>query len=880
MLRPPHCKPIVAINCCNAQALHVPPLAASQPAPQRPVAMETVKAVDVALCVLLRAYLCPDESDPAATSDLHPLFGQALLHEIRRREETHSPSLIQLLQHGHVCPGAEEGSTAAAYFVTIKSAVGQHLSGLELPDDLVGLFTSLRDSVINQCTSAPAESEGEGADASSAMGLYLRMCYARYTAMPFEAVCSLLSDVQAYFDAAVAVLQGQPAPHVEPTLKPGPQLELFLNDRLVDMAHSIGRLPQADIERPLVKLEAAAPRLPRTHLARHFSSLHHRDSAAALDHLHRFFDRTLHTSQPAGGAPGAGAGAGASHAASAGAGQAEEAAARERGRLQAAALTLGSMHAQLGHVEEALQALNETVRIAQQASDDTCLAHALALLCLVMGATTPGTITSVSQLPGASPAAAHHSQLGQLLRRCLRRSEELQLPHLVAYSRLALARFQLLHPHQPPPAAGTDDGSGAAAAGAAGSGGSGSSPPCSSSVAVAAALRDTAHLHMATRLAASTPAVPPLASGAASARVLRGVGDLFTSTASLFAPSMAGMQSSAATEVEHLAAGAHLLQAAAWELRGSRQLSQAHSLACLAGSGGVARAEEQCTAFAQLATSVVAAHGYQAAQQVLAAADERFPLGQSRVLAAARLAIAHDRALHRLDLHAAMDLAAQMAALASPTDSTDMGLRLEAEERVARTLLAAGRVDEAVQAAQSLFAAAVATGQALHTTRLLLLLARAHQQAGSPLTALPYALTAIDHARQLHADMLAAEAAVLMARLWCDMGPQHAQHAQQELEAALPIILAHGSLELQAAAQTALAEAVMAQHTGADGLRRDAEVLGLLEDAQRLSLQLEDRGAAAHSAYLQALVHDGLGQGGLRDAGAASFATLIQPVLA
>jgi hypothetical protein len=57
-------------------------------------------------------------------------------------------------------------------------------------------------------------------------------------------------------------------------------------------------------------------------------------------------------------------------------------------------------------------------------------------------------------------------------------------------------------------------------------------------------------------------------------------------------------------------------------------------------------------------------------------------------------------------------------------------------------------------------------------------------------------------------------------------------------------------------------------------------VLGLLEDAQRLSLQLEDRGAAAHSAYLQALVHDGLGQEGLRDAGAASFATLIQPVLA
>lgn len=101
---------------------------------------------------------------------------------------------------GHVCPRAEEGSTAAAYFVTIKSAVGQHLSGLELPDDLVSLFTSLRDSVINQCTSAPAESEGEGADASSAMGLYLRMCYARYTAMPFEVGGTLLAGAASALD--------------------------------------------------------------------------------------------------------------------------------------------------------------------------------------------------------------------------------------------------------------------------------------------------------------------------------------------------------------------------------------------------------------------------------------------------------------------------------------------------------------------------------------------------------------------------------------------------------------------------------------------------------------------------------------------------------
>lgn len=79
------------------------------------------------------------------------------------------------------------------------------------------------------------------------------------------------------------------------------------------------------------------------------SSLHHRDFSSALDHLHRFFDYT----QAEGGLAGA-------QPAGAGGLARDEAAARSR--LQSAALSLGAMHAQLGHVEEAMQALNETVR--------------------------------------------------------------------------------------------------------------------------------------------------------------------------------------------------------------------------------------------------------------------------------------------------------------------------------------------------------------------------------------------------------------------------------------------------------------------------------------------------------------------------------------
>ena len=202
--------------------------------------MEAITPYDVALCVLLRAYLCPDESDPSPHSPLHASFGAALLQEIRRHDAVEAPSLFELLQrlqvgraacrqpppaaasptcptllpqpamHGlahalachqhlqaHICPDTDDEQSVEyrQYFVAVKDSVGARLSALDAPDDLVLLCKLLAEDVpaagllaaINDCTSAPDTSEGgDGADASSAMGLYLRMAYARSTAMPFE----------------------------------------------------------------------------------------------------------------------------------------------------------------------------------------------------------------------------------------------------------------------------------------------------------------------------------------------------------------------------------------------------------------------------------------------------------------------------------------------------------------------------------------------------------------------------------------------------------------------------------------------------------------------------------------------------------------------
>lgn len=67
--------------------------------------MEPLTPYDVALCMLLRSYLCPaDEFDPPPHSPLHAAFGEALLAEVRRRDAVACPTLVQLLQHIQVSP--------------------------------------------------------------------------------------------------------------------------------------------------------------------------------------------------------------------------------------------------------------------------------------------------------------------------------------------------------------------------------------------------------------------------------------------------------------------------------------------------------------------------------------------------------------------------------------------------------------------------------------------------------------------------------------------------------------------------------------------------------------------------------------------------------
>ena len=105
-------------------------------------------------------------------------------------------------------------------------------------------------------------------------------------------------------------------------------------------------------------------------------------------------------------------------------------------------------------------------------------------------------------------------------------------------------------------------------------------------------------------LQAATPPQP-----AAEAQ-LQGTDLLLQTSPKGYAFFPAGSHGSSAAAVAQLHASAHLLQGAAWQLAGSRQLAEVSALQVLANFEGTASTADQCLAYAQLAQIAVSKKGY------------------------------------------------------------------------------------------------------------------------------------------------------------------------------------------------------------------------------------------------------------------------------
>ena len=177
-----------------------------------------------------------------------------------------------------------------------------------------------------------------------------------------------------------------------------------------------------------------------------------------------------------------------------------------RRRLHAAALALARAHARAGRADEALKALNETVRVAQQNGDAGALANAVAALCALSAASAAPVASREGVPAGVSSGDDHSARVEDhrvLLQRLAAQARALKDPALLAFADIASARRRAARPAasaRSAPETGYPYGGVAAAA-------KGAAPSGSSAFATAAAR------------ARAVRASPPATATAASRRV-------------------------------------------------------------------------------------------------------------------------------------------------------------------------------------------------------------------------------------------------------------------------------------------------------------------------------------------------------------------------
>ncbi|GJP70468.1 hypothetical protein CLOP_g1408 [Closterium sp. NIES-67] len=586
--------------------------------------------------------------------------------------------------------------------------------------------------------------------------------------------------------------------------------------------------------------------------------------------------------------------------------------------------------------------------MAQQETDDVCLVHALSAICHLLSQTASSDARRQLAALGAPSSLQQPTRLegGQqvcaLLQRCLLRGAQLRLPRLVFAIHLLLARYSVEHVSGVRPLHGTT---------------SLSLPPSDvtpSPLLVCHHLRMGAHLfnHSCTSAillpsALSPLSFPPsaplslaalrLASSSSSSAVAAAAAALsLTSSLALSAPlssasTAAGLFSSAQTmptpqaaasaapaaaaaaaagrlapppaAVVRLAGAAHGVRAAAWEVYGCPSMAMASSALHLLCYSDAATADDLAAAAVKLLRHTAAHRGASVALPLLHRLQQHPLLSSSPTLRIAELEITHDLCLATGRTSRALLVCQQLATIAtrhgpSPAGGgaggTEVDLELEAACRHVHTLIAATCFPQAAAAAKALFTACCRHNRQLYHVRCLLLMALLHLRAGSPLSALPHALTCASLASHLHLLHLAAAATLTAAEATLALAPtgggsaggsgggsssgggesssgQHAAHALSLLDGVcLPVLLGQSGLTMRCRTLMFIAQCQLSIHS--DAVHACVpRVLPLLEEAAHGFHTMQELSLEGEASYLLAMLHHVAEQPARRDAAARRF---------
>ena len=172
-----------------------------------------------------------------------------------------------------------------------------------------------------------------------------------YKRQPFERFSALYTDLVAYRDVTTSGMDRDDERRAPPPLS-ADDLNAHVHREARLLEESTEPLDLDALEVDIEAMMRLAEKVPKVLYLRFLRAMHSRDFAQALDDLHRYFDMFA-----TGGI-----------------------------NVQYAVLNLAALHLHFGHLEEAMHAINETVRVAQQSDDATALAFAVAWLLRVVQA--------------------------------------------------------------------------------------------------------------------------------------------------------------------------------------------------------------------------------------------------------------------------------------------------------------------------------------------------------------------------------------------------------------------------------------------------------------------------------------------------------------
>lgn len=492
--------------------------------------------------------------------------------------------------------------------------------------------------------------------------------------------------------------------------------------------------------------------------------------------------------------------------------------------LPTAAVNLALTYSRLGLIESALHAVEEAMRVSQQTSNDKLLVYALAVLCQTMDKAVPGSIELQGGLiPGTTKAQRHYLELKVLFRRCLDQSYENCLPHLIAYSMVGLQRHCLLHPEKDSEKglsstqrmidshkSVSDQDIDKSKQKIPGFGQS--ARPSQAATLSIDTLIFCKQLSYETNMLASAPNASIGSQKGAQVPLI----DIFVPpVAAKTGKPLDSADYQSALEVNSSIKTSELLRSAGWQIWGSRRLAVHGAFRCLESQQK--HGQDDIAAVCLIMLNTCERHGFVALDTLLSLQKFDSLLAHDPVKRVIKLT-EQRRAVYHRECLVALKIASEMDTCVKDNVLEHIEQMVEVRESIALSYLAGQHYSQADTAAYSAYVLAKNACMPVAALRILLLRGRIHIVSGSWETGLPHICSVLEQYRDMHADIIGAEAAIYMARIWTRMG-MFLDRAIEEIQAAFPIIMAHGSLEVKALARISLVEVQMKKAGGAEGVR-------------------------------------------------------------